>query len=127
MSNGFIYKISNGVVDYSTLDSYAGSRSGTLTIPQTKNGVDLKTINASFTWTSFSKIVIPSTVTSIVSNSQIFCKTNVNNTALKTIVNKTGREFDWYYLTCSSHPKHAAKFATGVVSHQSGDITISAN
>lgn len=126
MSNGWFYKISNGVYDYSTIDSYAGTRSGTLTIPASKNGVELKTIRASFTWTSFSEITIPSSVTSI--SGGIFTKTNRCNTALKKIVNKTGRAFDWYNLTGSSHPKpNPVSFVSGTVSHQSGDVQIVTN
>jgi len=126
-SDAFVYRIANGVVDYTTLDSYAGSRSGQLVIPEESHGQKLKTINASFTWTSFTKITIPSSVTTI-SGGQIFCRTNVNNPSLRTIVNKTGKAFDWYYLTCSSHTKpNPAAFVTGTVSHQSKDVTISAN
>ena len=124
MSNGFFYRIANGAYDYSILDSYAGSRSGELVIPEEKNGVKLKTINASFTWTSFTKITIPSSVTSITGG-QIFCRSNVNNPNLKTIVNKSGKAFDWYHLTCSNHTKPSpASFVKGTISHQTGDMTV---
>ena len=39
------------------------------------------------------------------------------------IINKTGRSFDWYNITCSNHT-NTGNFTTGVVSHQSGNITI---
>ena len=125
-ADAWFYKINNGVIDYSTIDSYGGTRSGTLTIPGSKNGVDLKNINASFTWTSFSKITIPESVTYM--RGGIFTKSNRNNTSLKTIVNKTGRAFDWYNLTGSNHQKPSpATFVTGTVSHQSGDVQITSN
>ena len=125
-TNGWFYKVSNGVYDYSTIDSYGGNRSGTISIPESKNGVALKTIRASFTWTSFSEITIPSSVTSI--SGGIFTKTNRCNTSLKKIINKTGRAFDWYNLTGSSHPKpDPVAFVTGTVSHQSGDVQITSN
>jgi len=122
-SKAWIYKIENGKYDYSTLSSYGGSRSGNLVIPEEKNGVKLKTINASFTWTSFSSITIPSSVQTI--SGGIFTKTNRNNVSLTKIVNKTGRAFDWYQLTGSSHQKPTpVTFEQGTVSHQSGDIVI---
>ena len=68
------------------------------------------------------KIIIPATVTSLP-NSAIFSKTNNANPDLVTIVNKTGREFDWYKLT-GSQKTNPGKFVTGVVQHQSGNIEI---
>lgn len=123
-SNGFFYKVTNGSVDYSTLSSYGGVRGGELVIPEESHGVKLKTINASFSWSSFSKITIPSTVTSISGSN--FPKSNANNTQLKTIVNKTGKAFNWYQLTGSTHT-NPGPFVTGTVSHQSGNIQIVAN
>ena len=123
-SSGFMYKVTNGSIDYSTLASYGGKRGGELVIPEESHGVKLKTINASFSWSSFSKITIPSSVVTISGGN--FPKTNANNTGLVTIVNKTGRAFDWYQLTGSSHA-NPGPFVTGTVSHQSGDIKIVAN
>lgn len=121
---GMMYKIENGQYDYTTLDSYAGPRSGNITLPATKNGKDLKTIRASFSWGSYTSITIPSSVTTI--NSNVFQKGNTNNTALVKIINKTGREFNWYSITSSSHT-NPGKFKVGTVSHQSGDIEITDN
>ena len=99
----WIYQIQNGVYDYSVLSSYGGkNRSGDLVIPGEKNGVELKTINASFTWTSCTSITIPASVTSM--SNGIFGRSNTNNVKLTKLVNLTGREFDWYKLTSSSHP-----------------------
>lgn len=120
-SSKWFYAITNGKYDYSTLSSYAGSRSGALVIPGEYNGVKLKKIYASFTWTSFTSIEIPESVEYI--SGGLFTKTNSCNTNLVKIINKTGREFDWYSLTGSTHT-NPGKFATGTVSHQSGDIVI---
>ena len=122
---GFFYRISNGQYDYSIIDSYGGVRSGEIVIPGEKNGVKLTSVAASFQWTGFTKITIPSTVTYL--GNSTFCRSNSNNTGLRTIVNKTGRAFNWYSLTCSSHANPDGNFVTGTVSHQSGDVNIVAN
>lgn len=123
--SAWMYRIRNGVVDYSTLDSYAGTRpGGTFTIPGESHGVKLKNLYASFTWSSFSTVVIPESVTSI--GGGIFSKSNSNNVNLTKIVNKTGRQFNWYNLTDSYH-SNPGTFATGTVSHQSGDVQITSN
>ena len=89
-------------------------------------------INASFSWGSYTSIEIPASVKYlpdrkttgyISSKSAIFSKSNENNVNLVKIINKTGREFDWYYLTGSNHT-NPGKFRVGTVSHQSGDIVI---
>ena len=123
---GFIYKITGGSIDYSYLSSYAGPTGGSggvITIPKTSHGVELKTIGAYFTWMGYSKIIIPDSVTSITNAN--FSKSNRNNTRLVTIVNKTGKAFDWYKITGSHHTKpEGITFTTGNVSHESGDIQI---
>ena len=127
--NGYVYAIRNGQYDYSTIIAYMGKRApnsdGVYTFPAKKNNVELKTITASLTWSGAKKIIIPATVTSLP-NSAIFSKTNNANPDLVTIVNKTGREFDWYKLT-GSQKTNPGKFVTGVVQHQSGNIEIVAS
>ena len=103
----------------------APNSNGVYTFPAKKNNVELKTITASLTWSGAKKIIIPATVTSLP-NSAIFSKTNNANPDLVTIVNKTGREFDWYKLT-GSQKTNPGKFVTGVVQHQSGNIEIVAS
>ena len=125
-SDGFFYKITNGVVDYSTLSSYAGTRSGDLEIPDVSHDKELKTIKASFNWTSFTSIKIPKHVTSI--SSGVITKTNRCNTSLTKIINTSGNAFDWYAITNSHHTKpNPVNFVTGTVSHESGDIQITSN
>ena len=132
VAEGMMYRIKNGAYDYSVIDSYAGPRSGNLVIPGEKEGQELIAINASFTWGSYTSIEIPASVKYlpdrkttgyISSKSAIFTKSNENNVNLKKIINKTGKEFDWYYLTGSNHT-NPGKFRVGTVSHQSGDIVI---
>lgn len=123
---GYVYAIKNGAYDYSTIIAYMGKRApnsdGVYTFPAKKNGVALKTITASITWAGAKKIIIPSTVENLP-DSAIFSKTNNANPDLVTIVNKTGREFDWYKLT-GSNKTNPGKFVTGEVQHQSGNIKI---
>lgn len=122
---GFMYKITNGKIDYSTLSSYAGAQGGVggvITIPKTKNGVNLKSIQATFGWMSYKKIVVPETVTSIVGNA--FSHSNRNNVNLTTIVNKSNNAFDWYSITGSSITPKPAPFVEGTIEHQSGNIVV---
>lgn len=122
---GYIYAYNNGTYDYSTIIAYMGKRppntDGVYTFPAKKNDVELKTIKSSLTWAGVKKIIIPSSVTTI--SGGIFNKTNNANPGLVTIVNKTGRDFDWYALTGSNRTSPGA-FDTGVVQHQSGNIEI---
>lgn len=124
---GFIYKIKDGKIDYSTLSSYAGPTGGVgsdkvITIPQSKNGVDLLKIEAAFSWMSYRKIIVPETVTSISSGA--FSHSNRNNIYLKTIVNKSPNKFDWYAITGSSITPKPANFEYGTIEHQSGNIEV---
>lgn len=132
VADGMMYRISGGAYNYEILDSYAGPRTGAFVIPGEKNGVSLKAINASFSWGSYTSIEIPASVQYlpdkkvtgyITAKSAIFSKSNSNNVNLVKIINKTGKEFDWYYLTGSNHT-NPGKFRVGTVSHQSGDIVI---
>jgi hypothetical protein len=106
--------------------TYTGPRNNgkRLVIPGSKDGVQLKTIQATITWQQYEEIEIPSSVTSI--SSGIFTKTNRSNTKLVKIINKTGKAFNWYKITGSSH-ENPGNFKTGTVSHQSGDIEITAS
>lgn len=120
----FIYKVTNGKIDYSTLSSYAGQVTGTLTIPEESHGVKLKNIVASLNWKSFDTVVIPVSVEKI--NNSVITKTNRCNTRFVKIINKTGRAFNWYGITGSSH-QNPGTFVTGTISHQSGDIQVTSS
>ncbi len=127
--DGYLYAIKNGAYDYSHVIAYMGKRppksDGVYTFPSKKEGVALKKITASLTWAGAKKIISPSTVTEI-SGGSLFNKTNNANPDLVTIVNKTGKEFDWYALT-GSNKTSPGKFVTGEVKHQSGNIKIVEN
>ena len=120
-SGGFFCKVSSGNIDCSSIASYAGTTSGTITIPSSINGKTVTTINAGFNWMSYSKIIIPSTVTSI--SSGVFGKSARNNQNLKTIVNKTGKSFNWASLTSSSITANNT-FVTGTIQHNAGNIDV---
>ena len=79
----------------------------------------LTTINASFTWMSYKKIVVPSGVTSISNGA--FGKGASNNANFVTIVNKTGKSFNWGKITSSSY---SSTFEFGIVKHQAGNIGV---
>ena len=122
--DGFIYRIANGKINYTYLSSYAGptgGQNGTITIPQKKNNINLKTISASFTWMDYKTVIVPKTVTKIANG--VFARGNRNNVNLDTIVNLTGKSFDWYKIT-SSTLSNPGPFITGNISHQSGNIKV---
>lgn len=126
-NDGFIYKITNGTIDYSILSSYAGPTNGigsdrVITIPEESHGVKLKAIQASFGWMYFYKIVVPSTVETI--DNGVFAHSNRNNVNFNTIVNKTNRNFDWYGITSSSIVPKKDPFEVGTIFHQSGNIEV---
>ena len=123
--NGFIYAVENGEVIKSKIIAYKGKRpprsDGVYEFPAKKDDIALTEIAMKLTWAGAKKIIIPSTVTSIAKSA--FNKTNNANQNLTVIVNKTGREFDWYELTGSTKT-NPGKFVTGLVLHQSGNIEI---
>lgn len=122
----WFYKIKNGAIDYSYLSSYMGNGTGMLVIPETAgpDNTPLKTIASGFTWKSYSGFTIPSTVTTLPSG--VFSKTALCNQNLVTIINKTGKEFNWYQITGSTYTS-PGKFKTGTVKHQAGNIEIIEN
>lgn len=127
--DGYLYAIKNGTYDYSTIIAYMGKRppnnDGVYTFPAKKGTKNLETITASLTWAGAKTIIIPETVTKIEGGA-LFNKTNNANPDLTKIINKTGKEFDWYALT-GSNKTNPGKFVTGVVQHQSGNIEVVAS
>ena len=123
--NGFIYAVENGEVIKSKIIAYMGKRppasDGVYEFPAKKDDIALTEIAMTLKWAGAKKIIIPSTVTSIAKSA--FDKTNNANQNLTVILNKTGREFDWYELTGSTKT-NPGKFVTGLVLHQSGNIEI---
>lgn len=65
--DAWIYKRTSSGIDYSTIIGYAGANREEITIPPTKNGVALKTIDTQAFYVSYftGKLTLPSTVTTI--------------------------------------------------------------
>ena len=94
---------------------------GVYEFPAKKGTHSLKTIEASLSWCDAKKIIVPSTVTSIINGA--FSKSNNANPNLVEIVNKTERDFNWYAIT-SSNKSNPGVFPDGLIKHQSGDIRV---
>ena len=138
--NPWIYaRTSTGAEDKTKIIGYAGSNKN-ITIPSTVKVIGeqafgecgIKTVvipegvttieKNAFRYNYVQNPTIPSTVTSI--GSAAFCKEiswgKFNR--FDTIINKTGKGFDWKSITCGHF--EAMSNATGVLNHQVGDITI---
>ena len=75
----------------------------------------LKSIgNECFRYNELTTVTIPSTVTSIGTNA-------FTNNSLKTIVNKTGKKFNWKDIVNGTS---AANFETGTIKTSNGNITV---
>lgn len=74
--------------------------------------------SSAFSDNDLTSVTIPSSVTSI--GNSAFRKTSSYN-PITTIINQTGREFDWKSITGGSSE---ATFVTGTVPHSDGDITV---
>lgn len=140
----FIYKITNGKIDYSTLDSYAGhsegmDENGFLEIPATaydpekEQNVELQTINATFSWSSknLKTIKIPSSVT-VINPKQMLLKHARSNPNLEKIIYNGETSFNWYKLTGSDMAPaditQSQIFNTDqVIRHPYGDIVVSSS
>jgi hypothetical protein len=136
----FIYaRTSTGGIDYSKIISYAG-KSDNVVIPAKKGDTDLTTIGASsFTWCGLKSVVVPDGVTTIEANAfrynqltsitlpssltsigdAAFCKSRSYNKMSK-LVYKGTTEFNFGKILCGT----SDTFASGVVTHTYGDITV---
>ena len=116
-----MYLTVGGKIDYSTITDYAGPSKGdvnyTIEFPKYSENDPSKTpfknINVALTWMSYKKVIIPSTVESIASSAFGKYSRSAN---LTTIVNKTGREFQWDKITNSSYSSNNT-FVTGTIKH----------
>ena len=136
----FIYKRTESGVDYSTLIGYGGASTSVI-IPAKKNGVQLTTIDRNaFIYNQMIDVTIPEGVTTIKTGA--FAQSNFlreitipstveviearalsKNTIplLNTIINKTGKEFNWTSITEGSGNN---TFVTGTITHPYGDIEV---
>ena len=95
-----------------TLGTVAFSRNKLKKISLAKS---LKSIgNECFRYNELTTVTIPSTVTSIGTNA-------FTNNSLKTIVNKTGKKFNWKDIVNGTN---AANFETGTIKTSNGNITV---
>lgn len=137
----FIYdRDAGGVIDYTTIDSYAGARNENVVIPEGVTKISEKAFydtgihsitlpstleiieSEAFKYCYLTTITIPNTVNTI--GSEAFKKTDVSNKDLVTIVNKTSLAFDWYDIV-NAETGHET-FITGPVVNTNGDVTITA-
>ncbi len=138
LTEGFVYgRKSDGSIDKTYLYGYARSGAQNVQIPST-----IKTIGPfSFYYTDTRSVIIPEGVEEIGEYAFCTCqlkditipstmktigrmsfyKTSTNNKDFATIVNKTGKSFDWKAITGGPS---AATFETGVVENWYGDITV---
>ena len=136
----FIYKRTESGVDYSTLIGYGGASTSVI-IPAKKNGVQLTTIDRNaFIYNQMIDVTIPEGVTTIKTGA--FAQSNFlreitipstveviearalsKNTIplLNTIINKTGKEFNWTSITEGSGNN---TFVTGTITHPYGSIEV---
>ena len=136
----FIYKRTESGIDYSTLIGYGGASTSVI-IPAKKNGVPLTTIDRNaFIYNQMIDVTIPEGVTTIKTGA--FAQSNFlreitipstveviearalsKNTIplLNTIINKTGKEFNWTSITEGSGNN---TFVTGTITHPYGSIEV---
>ena len=137
--NQFIFnRNSDGTENKKSINSFAGSK-GNVVVP---DGVEelgaesfiyseitgvtlpegLKYIrNNAFERCNLTSITIPSTVEVI--EQKALLKEYSYNKSLTSIINKTGRSFDWSSITSSNTANQV--FETGTVTHQNNNITVS--
>ena len=135
----FIYnRNSDGSINYKSINSY-GCESNDIIIP---DGVE-ELGEASFYASEASNIILPESLKyireyalsninlssiTIPANVEIieegaFYKSTYGNTSLTSIINKTGRSFDWSSITSSNTENQV--FETGTIVHSEGDIIVS--
>ena len=141
----FVYnRKSDGSIDYTSLNCYAGQQTANVVVPSTvkrienyafyysyikgvtiPEGVEYIGSNAFELCRIDKSVTIPSTVTTIGSNA--FAKRinwTTQNSTLTKIINKTGRTFNWQSITAGPSP---ATFVTGNVENWYGDIEVTDN
>lgn len=144
-SGPFVYnRNSDGSINYSSLNCYAGYQTENVIIPSNVKRIEnyafyysyIKgvTIPEGVTYIGTSafelckiigSVTIPSTVTTIGNNA--FAKRinwTTQNSQLTKIINKTNRSFDWQAITAGPSP---ATFKTGIVENWYGDIEVTSN
>ena len=107
---------SDGSIDDTTLVSYGGKSSKIVTIPSTVKTIKSNSVERlSYADT----IIIPEGVEVIENNA--FRKGNYYNTSLTTIVNQTGKSFDWGQIINGTS---GYNFVTGTVINSYGNVEV---
>ena len=107
---------SDGSIDDTTLVSYGGNNSRTVTIPSTVKVIKTEAIDR---LTYANTIIIPSSVEVIENNA--FKKETWYNTSLTTIVNQTGKSFNWGNILYNTS---GFEFVTGTIISSYGNVEV---
>ena len=107
---------SDGSIDNTTLVSYGGKSSKTVTIPSTVKTIKSNSIERLF---YADTIIIPESVEVI--ERQAFKKGTYWNTSLTTIVNQTGKSFNWGQIINGAS---GYNFVTGTVISSYGNVEV---
>ena len=108
---------SDGTIDDTTLVSYGGNQE-VVNIPNTIKTIKTYAINDG-TRNSIKTIVVPESVETI--ENYAFSKSLYNNTSLTTIVNQTGKSFNWGLII---NNVSGYNFVTGTVINSLGNIEV---
>ena len=96
-------------------NAFEGNQLTRITLPNSLTAIGSR----AFQMNQLTSITIGNSVTTI--GNKAFEKSSMYNKNLLTIVNKTGKSFDWQSITGGNS---AATFVTGTVAHSSGDIIV---
>ncbi len=138
----FVYnRKSDGTIDYTSLNCYAGYQTASVTVPSNVTRIE----NYAFYYTYIKAVTIPEGVTYIGTGAFELCKLGktvtipstvttigasafakrvnwtTQNSTLEKIINKTNRSFNWQSITAGPS---AATFKTGTVENWYGDIEV---
>lgn len=102
-------------------DAFSDNKIQTLTLPNSLIEIG---INA-FAYNSLTSIIVPSNVTTIKNSA--FSKKYSSNKNLITIINKTGKAFDWGIIVNGSSSATTYNFVTGTIINSYGNVTVNAN
>ena len=138
----FVYnRKSDGSIDYTSLNCYAGYQTANVVVPSTVKRIE----NYAFYYTYIKKVTIPEGVEFIGTSAFELCKLEnsvtipstvttigasafakrvnwtTQNSTLTKIINKTGKSFNWQSITAGPSP---ASFVSGNVENWYGDIEV---
>jgi len=136
--DAIIYKRTEAGIDYSSIIGYGGSNKDVV-IPNSVTRIEdyafyyngIKSVDIpetvkyigkfAFSRNSLTNVVIPSSVETIENGAFEKSYTGQVENPIVSIINKTGRSFDWKSITGGSSN---ATFVTGTIKHRYGDIKV---